>query len=80
MLVKHSVTVGPRIIEDQRRGCDDVTMESFVRRGMLLFGLLAAVAVGLAACGPEKQAAAPEPRPVRTVTARPRRAQKRPAR
>jgi membrane fusion protein, multidrug efflux system len=31
--------------------------------------LLPAVAVGMAACGPEKKADAPDPRPVRTVTA-----------
>ena len=40
--------------------------------GWLWFGLLAALAVGLAACGPKKEAAVPEPRPVRTVTAKPR--------
>jgi RND family efflux transporter MFP subunit len=33
--------------------------------------LLTAVAVGMAACGPKKEAGAPEPRPVRTVTAQP---------
>ncbi len=31
--------------------------------------LLPAVAVGMAACGPEKKAEAPDPRPVRTITA-----------
>src|SRR5271169_3896348 len=33
--------------------------------------LLSAVAIGLAACGPKKAAETPEPRPVRTVTAKP---------
>jgi membrane fusion protein, multidrug efflux system len=50
--------------------CDELDTEIFVHRNLLWFGLLAAVAVGLAACGPKKQAAAPEPRPVRTVTAK----------
>ena len=50
--------------------CDELDTETFVHRSLLWFGLLAAVAVGLAACGPKKQAAAPEPRPVRTVTAK----------
>jgi membrane fusion protein, multidrug efflux system len=45
-----------------------------MKLGWLWFGLLAAVAVGLAACGPKKEAAAPEPRPVRTVTAKPQNA------
>ena len=44
------------------------------RHRWLWTGLLAAVAVGMAACGPKKAAENPEPRPVRTVTAKPQEA------
>ena len=48
-------------------------LERFVtmnRRRMWMLSL-PAIAVGMAACGPEKKAEAPVPRPVRTVTAAP---------
>ena len=41
------------------------------RHRWLWIGLLTVVAVGMAACGPKKEAETPAPRPVRTVTAKP---------
>ncbi len=40
----------------------------------LWIALLTVVAIGMAACGPKKAAETPEPRPVRTVTAKPQEA------
>lgn len=71
MLAMRAVAVRPPIVEDEWQGYDDLGAENLTPRGLLWLGLLAAVAVGLAACGPKKEAAAPEPRPVRTVTAKP---------
>jgi len=42
-----------------------------MNRGWPAMLLLTAVVLTMSACGPKKEAAVPEPRPVRTVTAKP---------